>query len=232
MAEAIHTEINWEMPNDMNQQDLASETAQQMVAPIDLSSNNLQQQQQMEDGEINIDIKALTEISEDGLLSPLCCIYKVSPKIRLLKEEDYTPVIVSIGPFHHGDVRLQDMERHKEIMFKRFAQNAMIDLDSSVDLAKQSEPMVRASYLESINYNKKDFVKLILVDSAFIIQLFIMKYRGHMKHDSKLSQSWLEDDVVNDLLLLENQLPFFFLEELYNIAFRCNCRGDHPTFLE
>ncbi|XP_028761921.1 UPF0481 protein At3g47200-like [Neltuma alba] len=108
----------------------------------------------------------------------------------------------------------------------------MIDLDTLADLAKQSEPMVRASYLESINYSKKDFVKLILVDSAFIIQLFTMKHRGHMKHDAKLSQSWLEDDVDNDLLLLQNQRPFFFLEELYNIAFPCNHRGNLPSFLE
>ncbi|XP_028772794.1 uncharacterized protein LOC114729902 [Neltuma alba] len=184
------------------------------------------------DEAISIDIKALLEISDEGLLSPLCCIYRVPTKIRLLNEEAYTPKVVSIGPFHHGDERLQEMERHKEIMFKRFARNAMTNLDSLVDLAKQSESKVRASYFESINYDKKDHVKLILVDSAFIIQLFVMKKRRHMKHDGKLSQSQLTEDIFDDLLLLENQLPFFFLEELYDIAFPHNRRGDLPSFLE
>ncbi|XP_028760985.1 UPF0481 protein At3g47200-like [Neltuma alba] len=243
MAEAIHTESHWEMPHGMNQTEMASENAQQMVElkrpllsphPTDLSSNHLQQQQTEEEA-ISIDIKAMTEISEDGLFSPLCCIYKVPTKIRLQNEEAYTPKVVSIGPFHHGDERLQEMERHKEIMFKRFAQNAMTDLDSLVKSAKQSEPKVRASYFESINYDKQDLVKLILVDSAFIIQLFIMDYEDYedqLTHDAKLSQSLLIEDICDDLLLLENQLPFFFLEELYNIAFPRNHRGDLPSFLE
>ncbi|XP_028802545.1 UPF0481 protein At3g47200-like [Neltuma alba] len=186
----------------------------------------------MEDEAIRIDIKALTEISEDGLLSPLCYIYRVPATIRLLNEGAYTPKVVSIGPFHHGDVRLQEMKRQKKIMFKRFVQGAMADSDSLVNLAIQSEPKIRTSYFESINYEKKDLVKLILVDSAFIIQLFIMDYEAHPEDDAKLSQSWLEEAILNDLVLLENQLPFFFLEELYDIAFPHNSRGKLPSFIE
>ncbi|XP_028802549.1 UPF0481 protein At3g47200-like [Neltuma alba] len=232
MAEATHT--------DMNQTNLASdESAQQRAElqrllssqPSDLSSNHFQQPH-AEDEEINIDIKALIEISEDGLLSPLCCIYRVPTTIRHLNNEAYTPKVVSIGPFHHGDKRLQEMERHKEIMLKRFAQRAMTDLDSLVNFTKQSESKVRASYFERINYDKKDLVKLILVDSAFIIQLFIMTFEGRMIPDAKLSQSWLDNAISKDLLLLENQLPLFFLDELYNIAFPHNGRGHRPSFLQ
>ncbi|XP_028761731.1 UPF0481 protein At3g47200-like [Neltuma alba] len=151
----------------------------------------------MEDEAIRIDIKALTEISEDGLLSPLCCIYSVPTTIRLLNERAYTPQVVSIGPFHHGDMRLQEMERQKKIMFKRFVQRAMIDSDSLVNLAIQSEPKIQA----------------------------------HPEDDAKVSKSWLEDAILNDLVLLENQLPFFFLEELYDIAFPHNNRGDLPSFI-
>ncbi|XP_028802543.1 UPF0481 protein At3g47200-like [Neltuma alba] len=170
----------------------------------------------------------MTKISEDGLFLRSCCIYRVPAKIRLQNEEAYTPKVVSIGPFHHGDGRLQEMERHKKIMFKRFAQNSMANLDSVINFAKQSESKVRASYFESINYDKKDLVKLILVDSAFIIQFFIMCHEHQLKHDAKLSKLLLIADICHDLLLLENQLPFFFLEELYNIAFP----GNHPSFLD
>ncbi|XP_028761623.1 UPF0481 protein At3g47200-like [Neltuma alba] len=46
-----------------------------------------------------------------------------------------------------------------------------------------------------------------------------------MKRDGKLSQSWLRQDIFDDSLLLENQLPFFFLEDLYNTVVP-------PSFLE
>ncbi|XP_054814978.1 UPF0481 protein At3g47200-like [Prosopis cineraria] len=188
----------------------------------------------MEDKEIMIEIRAMAETSEDGLLSPFCCIYRVPPMIRLLKEEAYTPKVVSVGPFHYGDVRLQDMERHKRIMFKRFAGSAKTDLDTLVNFVKQSEPKVRASYSESIKHSKKDLVKLILVDAAFIIELFRMFYRGgyEVNKDAKLSHSWLRDAIVDDLLLLENQLPFFVIEELFDVAFPLDLRGDIPSFLE
>ncbi|XP_054814615.1 UPF0481 protein At3g47200-like [Prosopis cineraria] len=191
----------------------------------------------MEDEEIMIDIRAImTDNREDGLSSPLRCIYKVPPMIRVLKEQAYTPQVVSIGPFHHGDVRLQDMQDHKKIMFKRFVErSAMIGLDTLVNFVKEAEPNVRASYSESIKLSKNDLAKLILVDAAFIIELFRMSFNEtfHCRNsDAKLSQTWLTEAIGIDLLLLENQLPYFFLEQLFNIAFPLHLRVGRPSFLE
>ncbi|XP_028802551.1 UPF0481 protein At3g47200-like [Neltuma alba] len=204
-----------------------------LIIDIKQKEQTTQVSQQMEDNEeISIeDIKKMMEIThEEGPSSSLSCIYRVPSTIRLLNHKAYTPKVVSVGPFHHGNVRLRDMERYKTIMFKRFAQDK--NLDSLIKLARESEPKVRASYFDSINYNKKDLAKLILVDSAFIIELFMMKHNGHINADAKLSQLWLRDAIMGDLLLLENQLPFFFLKKLYNIAFPYNCRGGLPSFLE
>ncbi|XP_054817007.1 UPF0481 protein At3g47200-like [Prosopis cineraria] len=191
----------------------------------------------MEDEEIMIDIKAIiTDNREDGLSSPLRCIYRVPPMIRLLKEKAYTPQVVSIGPFHYGDVRLQDMQDHKKIVFRRFVERSatMIDLNTLVNFAKQSEPNVRASYSESIKLSKKDLVKLMLVDAASIIELFMMMREGddETNKDAKLSQTWLKEAISIDLLLLENQLPYFFLELLFNIALPLHLRVGCPSFLE
>ncbi|XP_028802466.1 UPF0481 protein At3g47200-like [Neltuma alba] len=195
-------------------------------------TTQVSQQMKEDDEEISIDdIKKMIEIShEEGRSSSLSCIYRVPSTIRLLNHKAYTPKVVSIGPFHHGNVRLRDMERYKTIMFNTFARDK--DLNSLIELARKYEPNVRASYFDSINYNKKDLVKLILVDSAFIIELFMMKYKGNINEDPKLSQLWLTEAIRKDLLLLENQLPFFFLKKLYNVAFPCNRRGDLPSFLE
>ena len=46
-------------------------------------------------------------------ISTDCCIYRVPYHLRKLNEESYTPKVVSIGPFHHGNRRLQTMEKKK-----------------------------------------------------------------------------------------------------------------------
>ncbi|MED6198727.1 hypothetical protein PIB30_069282 [Stylosanthes scabra] len=38
-----------------------------------------------------------------------CCIYKVPHEIRRLNKDAYTPMVISIGPLHHGNSRLQFM---------------------------------------------------------------------------------------------------------------------------
>ena len=39
-----------------------------------------------------------------------CCIYKVPKTLRQVKKEAYTPKLISIGPFHHGEKELRDEE--------------------------------------------------------------------------------------------------------------------------
>ncbi|XP_028757787.1 UPF0481 protein At3g47200-like [Neltuma alba] len=243
MAEAIHTEINWEpTPDGMNEQDLASETAQQMVElkrlhlssrPIDLSSSYLQEQQDVKD-EVTKDMEEMIQDCGDGLLLPDCCIYKVPLTLRHHKAEFYTPKFVSIGPFHYDNESLQDMQKHKKIFFKRFTQRAESSLDDLVHCVKHLEPKVRASYSETIHLSEQELVKLTLIDAGFIIQLFIMLKHDHHQFcndDAKFSQPWLQVYIQKDLILLENQLPFFVIEELYDKAFPPDRRGSFPSFL-
>ncbi|KAI9115248.1 hypothetical protein K1719_013567 [Acacia pycnantha] len=126
------------------------------------------------------------------------------------------------------------MERHKPVLFKRFTQRAMPSLDDLVCLVKDLEPKVRASYSETINLTKHELAKLTLLDAGFIIELFFMNYMRHEVHrDAKLSQPWLYGSICKDLLLLENQLPFFVIEELFNKAFPLqDLRSIFPSFLK
>ncbi|XP_028802472.1 UPF0481 protein At3g47200-like [Neltuma alba] len=156
----------------------------------------------------------------DGHLLPSCCIYWVPIRLRHLKPESYTPKVVLIGPFQYGNERLQGMERHKQILFKGFSQRAISSLDDLVHLAKHLEPKVRASYSESINFTEQELVKLTLMDAGFIIELFIMSYEmDELHNDAKLSLKWLLGSILHDLLLFQNQLPFFVIEELFNKSF-------------
>ncbi|XP_054815903.1 UPF0481 protein At3g47200-like [Prosopis cineraria] len=188
---------------------------------------------QMED-DVMIDIETLIRDSGDGLLSPDWCISSVCHTMRDLRPDAYTPKFVSIGPFHYRtNKRLRDMERHKQVFFKRFTQRTKTSLNDLVSFVKRSVPKVRACYSENINFGDMELVKLILVDAAFIIEFLYRFYkREDMLNDAKLSQLPLLETIPLDLVLLENQLPFFVLEELFNIAFPLGLRGNLPSFLE
>ncbi|KAK4263555.1 hypothetical protein QN277_028949 [Acacia crassicarpa] len=194
-AEAIHTQMHQE----------ASETPQQ---------------QHVED-EVTINIKKRIQYCGGGRVIEDRCIYRVPHTLRCVKKEAYTPNVISIGPFHHGNERLQDMEKHKQIMFKRFIQRAKSSLDDLVRFVRHFEPKIRASYSETIKLTEQELMEMTLMDAGFIIELFIMLEDDDWEesNDDKLSQPWLVSSILQDLILLENQLPFFVIEEIFNKAF-------------
>ncbi|XVE52814.1 hypothetical protein DITRI_Ditri02bG0154400 [Diplodiscus trichospermus] len=184
------------------------------------------------------------------LSSDLCCIYKVSQRLRKENENAYTPRTVSIGPLHYGDENLKRMEEVKVRYLEQFLRHAAktakfnklshrgcqkahqiweyVDdrirndfscLDEFLRILKSSEQKIRQSYAEDLSYlTSEKLLKIILVDAAFIIELFLRSH-FHSKGDTILSTPFLRISVRMDLWLLENQVPFFVLEELYSAAF-------------
>ncbi|XP_023909370.2 UPF0481 protein At3g47200 [Quercus suber] len=60
---------------------------------------------------------------------------------------------------------------------------------------------------------------MILEDSIFIIELFLRNYEDPKdEKDYILSKPCLKDGIMQDLILLENQLPFFILDRLYDLS--------------
>ncbi|KAL1307562.1 UPF0481 protein At3g47200-like isoform X1 [Arachis ipaensis] len=164
-----------------------------------------------------------------------CCIYRVPRQIRKLNEEAYTPKVVSIGAFHHGDENLLKMEGQKRIYCEKFIERSEKNLDRLVRCVQQLEPKVRRSYSDNINLNEEDHVMVIVVDCGFIIELLLRYHFNCWTDDDAICLSpWLRSDIRWDLLLLENQLPFFILEKIYNLAFFSKLNNgdhDHPPFL-
>ena len=100
-------------------------------------------------------------------------------------------------------------------------------------IIEENEVKIRHCYAEISKLNSEDFVKMVLVDSTFIIELFLRNQENEkriqeneplLKNDAKkedeedyiLSKPWLVEGIKQDLMLLENQLPFFILKELYD----------------
>ncbi|BAT78182.1 hypothetical protein VIGAN_02082900 [Vigna angularis var. angularis] len=71
--------------------------------------------------------KANPPISEE------CCIYRVPLLIRQINHEAYTPKVVSIGPYHHNNSHLQNMERHKLTYCKSFLERTNTRMESWIN---------------------------------------------------------------------------------------------------
>ena len=183
----------------------------------------------------------------DTTFRPEECIYKAPAAIRNLNRAAYTPQVISIGPFHHGSKNLKPMEIQKNRYLKEFCKRLRGQTEEQVDKSLKElwrtiegrKDAIKRRYAASYPNIKRDnqFVKMILLDAVFIFELFLKtkEYsvnRTMYKDDFIIGKPWLRAAIQRDLILLENQLPFFILEELYNHA-TGYCKATYnPPFLD
>jgi hypothetical protein len=74
--------------------------------------------------------------------------------------------------------------------------------------------------LKTINYNPEEFVKILVIDGCFIIELFRKMTYEHLRErgDAIFSRSNMIQFLLHDLILLENQVPWMVLELLFNLT--------------
>ena len=176
--------------------------------------------------------------------SNLCCIYRVPKSMRDVNPEAYTPQFVLIGPLHHSmksqalkalevgeditytkSMGYLNMEEHKKVYLAAFGKR-LVEGGKTIDefrkMIKKEEEAIRASYSESTTWiNSPEFVKMVLHDSVFIIE-FMMRYLVKDRENSEkigdplMDENCLTDTIFGDLILLENQLPYLILENLFD----------------
>ncbi|PIA65553.1 hypothetical protein AQUCO_00100801v1 [Aquilegia coerulea] len=163
-------------------------------------------------------------------LYPESCIYRIPERLLCINEESYMPRIISVGPFHNGKPKLLSMEAHKQRYLIDFLQRRPdVSLKEYVKQLRELEQRARHYYEDqTICFDSNDFVKLMLLDGCFIIELFLKfaDTQSRNKDDPIFKTSWIVDDLLRDMLLLENQIPFFVLEHLVS---RINVYKEHNT---
>ncbi|XP_044476533.1 putative UPF0481 protein At3g02645 [Mangifera indica] len=150
-----------------------------------------------------------------------CSIYRVPEKIRCTKENAYTPQLVSIGPLHNRQhTHLVDMEETKKRYMKSFLGRISTEKrDKILAFIMKNEQEIRNCYVETSKLDSKEFVMMIMYDAIFIIELFLRSKSGRDRaSDSLLAITAIRRTLCIDLELLENQLPYFVLEEMYKLA--------------
>ncbi|CAH2047174.1 unnamed protein product [Thlaspi arvense] len=161
-----------------------------------------------------------------------CCIYRVPNPLRRVKPEAYTPQMLLIGPLHHykkaeapelskTDLRYLDymnMERHKKKYLTRIANIYGETIDEFRRIIQIDEIFIRKSYAESTDWiRSQEFQEMILYDWVFILWFFIQTGTGKIigREDILFEEPYLITTILQDLMLLENQLPFALLEKLF-----------------
>ncbi|KAL1307541.1 UPF0481 protein At3g47200-like [Arachis ipaensis] len=182
------------------------------------------------ENDVAIELEAMLEKAQPLFTTESCCIYKVPHQFRQSNEDAYTPVLVSIGPLHHGNSRLVTMEGHKQVYCQHFIQRSEASLTDLMSCVQQLEPQIRACYSEKIDLTVDELVKVIFIDCCFVIELFLGD--EWVINDVIPSKSWMAYRVMQDLILLENQVPFFVFEKIYNLAFASRLNGaEFPSFM-
>lgn len=164
-------------------------------------------------------------------------IFKVPNRLRQEKNKNCDPEVISIGPYHHQLAAEQNvdhltaMETHKKrylymLLHRRNEKSAR----RYIRKLRQLEKKARKLYADPTEHlNGEKFVEMMLLDGFFIIELFrrCMSKDIRIRHDPCLLSAITQDSLVRDLLLLENQLPFFVLQELFEMTMMGNEQPNH-----
>ncbi|XWS62362.1 hypothetical protein CRYUN_Cryun06bG0004300 [Craigia yunnanensis] len=151
------------------------------------------------------------------------CIYRVPVNMREVQPNAYTPNIISIGPYHHGEERLQEMEELKWEFFHRLFRQERpngVDLEQVMKAMEELEQDARRCYWDKAEQHSKDkFVRIMLFDGCFIVELF-RELKQNNFHYSRFVKSWMLPTLRRDLIMVENQIPLFVLQKLFELTRR------------
>ncbi|GKV06844.1 hypothetical protein SLEP1_g18671 [Rubroshorea leprosula] len=166
---------------------------------------------------------------------PMC--FKVPNLLRQTNEKAYEPQIISIGPYHHGKDHLKGMEAHKMFYLNRLLQRrGETGVRKYVMALKDKEEKIRKCYAEPLihNIDGDALVEMMLLDGCFIIEI-IRKYQtwncGELRERNDNFPNFNVVSIACDLLLVENQLPFFVLSELFHMTREPNQENVHGFIL-
>uniref|UniRef100_A0ACD5ZPD4 Uncharacterized protein n=1 Tax=Avena sativa TaxID=4498 RepID=A0ACD5ZPD4_AVESA len=146
---------------------------------------------------------------------------RVPMHLRDNNSKDYTPGFVAIGPFHK-DVRLRAAEPLKVTYLKSLVSRGHPDraqhlavIEDYVRVVAAHEKEARAMYVgeEVAGITSDDFIQMMVLDGCFIIEHLVNVAMGR-EEPSLHATPFGPSQLSIDLILAENQMPFFILVDL------------------
>ncbi|KAL0735302.1 hypothetical protein Bca4012_011512 [Brassica carinata] len=156
-----------------------------------------------------------------------CCIFRIPHTLFQANETAYKPKIVSIGPYHHCDNEvdkdhLQMIQEHKQRYLAFFLSKTNkkdVHMTHLREVVSVMEERIRDSYSEDLKFDREKLIDMMVLDGCFILTLLIVvakksTWRINYADDPIFTLRWILPTLRSDLLLLENQVPFFVLQDL------------------
>ncbi|KAJ6754429.1 PROTEIN putative (DUF247)-RELATED-RELATED [Salix purpurea] len=160
-------------------------------------------------------------MSQNLMVSDKCCIFRVPPILRRHSERAYTPNAFSIGPWHRNHPLMQSTEKIKLKYLKHLLSRESksgVTLKELFESTREIEKEARSCYAGPIDVGAEDFVRLLVIDGCFLIELFRKDQDSGLREDDDpiFNMSCMLQYLHHDLILVENQIPWLVLELLFN----------------
>ncbi|KAJ3675612.1 hypothetical protein LUZ60_004654 [Juncus effusus] len=166
-------------------------------------------------------------------------IHRVTHEI--LTGIDDSPKVVCLGPYFHSyrhSPALKHMQDHKwwciQNLISRYEglsepDKTPILIQRCMVLMKAVDAQLRQAYSDSISLDNEELAEMMVLDGCFLLHLLLRHAprgmikkekcmeleQGHMGTSS--NRPWVWSMVIYDLLLMENQIPFFVVEIVFDV---------------
>uniref|UniRef100_A0A0E0M3Y6 Uncharacterized protein n=1 Tax=Oryza punctata TaxID=4537 RepID=A0A0E0M3Y6_ORYPU len=163
-------------------------------------------------------------------------IVRLPSHVHALNKSLYEPRVVSVGPYHLGSDSTRAMQGHKWRFLRDFLLRNADDgngdgggggggyLSACLRVARAVEARARRCYGEALEMGSDEFVQMLVLDGCFVLE-FLLKWSESDVTELDAYMQWIWIYVYYDLLLVENQIPFFVVARLFNIAMAKDLAG-------
>ncbi|XP_059305770.1 UPF0481 protein At3g47200-like isoform X1 [Lycium ferocissimum] len=165
---------------------------------------------------VNIDEVVLQDLCKPRSSSGGRKIQKVPSCLRdENKDHLYVPKIVSFGPYHHGNPKFQITEEYKYKVMHRLipGDDDVVNIYNSFLVSIKE---IRDCYVEGSTdrYSDAELARMLLLDACLLLS-FMLDIRSAV---SALDLATIYA-IIDDILLLENQIPLWILKRLATSIF-------------
>ncbi|XP_010431201.2 PREDICTED: LOW QUALITY PROTEIN: UPF0481 protein At3g47200 [Camelina sativa] len=149
-------------------------------------------------------------------------IYKVPRHLHGNDTKSYFPQTVSLGPYHHGVQQTRSMECHKWRAVNMVLKRTNQGIETFIDAMAELEEKARDCYEGPIVLDSNEFTEMLVLDGCFVLELLQGVAEGFLKlgydsHDPVFAVRGLMHSIQRDMIMLENQLPWFVLQRLLEL---------------
>ncbi|KAD3336082.1 hypothetical protein E3N88_31601 [Mikania micrantha] len=144
-------------------------------------------------------------------------IYMAPSILRDLSPSSFNPQLVSIGPLHREDENVKAFEGQKIshlINLMSYINSPQEEiLESCMQKAYNVMNEIKGCYLWTKTFSDAEIAEMMVLDACFILGFIIYERVLYQKNICRKKLQYRT--IMNDLVLLENQIPLFFLDQMF-----------------